>query len=75
MPTIITEETRVRIKEYKDLSYKDYGTQYLSLFIKGKYIGEIEVWTDMENENREYICLNYNMMYLDTIKKRGEIIW
>jgi len=31
--------------------------------------GDIEVWCDVENDERDYICVNYEMIYLDTIKE------
>ena len=68
--TIITEETEVKFTEHKELSYSDNGGDNVDLYVKDFPVGEIEVFTDRENENREYICLNYTMVYLDTIEKR-----
>jgi hypothetical protein len=31
------------------------------------YIGDCEVWLDAEMDSREYIVLNYTIVYLDTI--------
>ena len=70
MANIILEETEVKFKDYKDLSYKETQEDNIELFVKDELVGEIEAFTDRENGNREYICLNYEMVYLDTIIKR-----
>jgi hypothetical protein len=67
---VISEETEVKFKQYADLSYNDYGTDTIDLFVQDVCIGDIEVFTDRENEKREYICVNYEMIYLDTLRKR-----
>ena len=69
MSKIITEETEVKFDNYSDLSYNDNGSKMVELFVKGESTGKIEVFTDRENENREYVCINYEMVYLDTITK------
>ena len=68
--TYITEETEVEFKEYTELSYLDKKNPTVELFVNDKSIGFIEVFTDRENGKREYICVNYEMIYLDTMKKR-----
>ena len=64
---LITEETEVIFEKNEDLSYYESGTENVDLFVKDDCVGEIEVFTDRENEEREYICVNYEMIYLDTI--------
>jgi hypothetical protein len=65
----ITEETDIEFKNYDDVSYKDTGEDDVMLFINGVPQGTIEVWTDRGNSGREYIIINYEMIYLDTITK------
>ena len=65
----ITEEDEVIFNSYDQLSYQDFGGEGIVLMVDDVLIGECEVWTDEENENREYILINYEMIYLDTIKK------
>lgn len=65
----ITEEDEVIFDSYDQLSYQDFGGDNIVLTVDSVLIGECEVWTDVENENREYITINYEMIYLDTIKK------
>jgi len=66
----ITEETEVKYTNENELSYQDTGDDDVSLYINNVYEGEVEVWTDRENDDREYIILNYEMVYLDTITKK-----
>jgi hypothetical protein len=65
----ITEEDDVIFNSYEQLSYQDFGGEEIVLMVDDVLIGECEVWTDEENENREYILINYEMIYLDTITK------
>ena len=66
----IDEETNIVFNEYSDLSYRDDGYENIDLYVQYVCVGDIEVFTDRENGNREYICVNYEVLYLDTIKKR-----
>jgi len=65
---LITEETHVDFSNYDQLSYQDKN-EVIELFVDDFYIGDMEVWKDSEMEDREYICINYEVIYLDTIKK------
>ena len=68
---IIDEETEVAFESHSDLSYEDYGSwdPYIRLFNKGNYIGDCLVWNDGDEDGRNYICLNYEVVYLDTLTK------
>lgn len=68
----IKEETDVEFEKYTDLSYYDIGDVDVILHVEGKPIGKIKVWKDTEQEGREYICVNYEIIYLDTINKLEE---
>ncbi len=52
-----------------DLEYIDNETDYIRLYFMGNFVGDLYVYTDWENEKREYICINYEIIYLDTIKQ------
>lgn len=65
----ITEETAVNFEKYTDLSYLDEGEPEVTLYIKDRPVGHILVWKDTEQDGREYICVNYEVIYLDTISK------
>ena len=66
----IEEETEVEFEKYTDLTYSDIGWEDVELYVKGVYLGNIKVWLDSEMENREYICVNYEIVYLDTLKNQ-----
>ena len=39
------------------------------LYVNKQFEGDIKVWKDSEMDGREYICINYEIIYLDTIKE------
>jgi hypothetical protein len=65
----IKEETDVKFEKYTDLSYLDEGEPEVTLYVKDRAVGYILVWKDSEQGGREYICLNYEVVYLDTLDK------
>ena len=65
----INEETEVIFEKYTELSYLDEGDVDVVLYVNDRPIGKIKVWKDSEQEGREYICVNYEIIYLDTINK------
>lgn len=52
-----------------ELSYYDTKQELIDLYKKDLLVGYVEVWTDRENSNREYIVINNEIVYLDTITK------
>lgn len=64
----ITEETDVAYSSESNLSYYDDGQDTVALFDQGDYLGDCQVWQDSEMDFREYVILNYTIIYLDTIK-------
>ncbi len=69
MNKIIEEETEVKYQNLDDLSYIDFGEDMIALYVNKEFEGDIKVWKDSEMDGREYICINYEIIYLDTIKK------
>lgn len=71
----ILEETEVAFKDYSELSYIDNsdetpsGRPMVALYVCGQFEGDIEVWYDSQMEDRPYVCINYEVVYLDTIKE------
>lgn len=65
----LTEESVIKFDKYDELSYYDGDDYFVELYVKNKLVGIIEVWTDYENDNREYIPINHEIVYLDTIRK------
>lgn len=64
-----SEELELKFEQYSQLSYKDTGKAHIELLLDNNAVGRVEVWTDRGNENREYIILNNEMIYLDSITK------
>lgn len=67
MKDLITEETEVSFNSEVELSYMPFIDGYIELYINGFYIGVCQIWYDSEMENREYIILNYSIIYLDIL--------
>jgi hypothetical protein len=66
----IEEEDEVDFVSYDELSYKDNDSEDVELYCNDEYIGDIKVWLDSDMDNREYLCINYTVVYLDTLKKQ-----
>ena len=68
---IIGEEKEVDFKNYIQLAYHDYnrGGPYVHLYIDEALAGKIKVWLDSELNNRPYICINYEIIYLGMLKE------
>lgn len=64
------EELELEFENYSQLSIEDLKEEYIELFLNDKSVGLMKVFTDIENGKREYIILNYEIIYLDTIKNR-----
>lgn len=54
---------------YEDITYSDNYGDYVDVYLKGEFIAEVLVYFDDENDNREYICINNEVIYLDTLTK------
>jgi len=65
----ITEETEVHFTKYEQLSYYDNDEPEVTLFIDEVPVGVVKVWQDSEMNGREYICLNYEIVYLDRLSR------
>jgi len=66
----IEEEDHVEFKSYDQLSYEDTAEADVELYVDDKFQGYIKVWKDSEMGGREYVCINYEIVYLDNLKKR-----
>ena len=65
----IKEETEIKFTQYDQLSYLDEGEPEVTLYVDDRPVGHIKVWKDSEQDGREYICINYEIVYLDTLNK------
>jgi len=70
-PTVrtIQEEDEVKYQNLEELSYMDFKDETVALYVNRQYEGDIKVWKDSEMDGREYVCINYEIIYLDTITK------
>jgi len=66
----ITEDTLLEFSNYNQLSYMDEGKAFVDLYVDDKVIGRIRVYKDSEMEDREYVCINHEVVYLDSINKK-----
>jgi len=64
----IEEEDFIDFSNYEQLSFRDAG-ENVKLFKDKELLGTIKVWLDSEMDDREYICINYTIVYLDTLRK------
>jgi hypothetical protein len=67
---VIFEETHVEYSNRDQLSYKDYGDEEVELFVDDNLVGMIYVWKDSLMDLREYVCINYEIVYLDELTER-----
>ena len=63
------DELSLDFTDYSQLSFFDEGNEHVELFLGDNSVGYVMVYTDAENDNREYICVNYEIVYLDTIEE------
>lgn len=66
---LIEEEELIEFDSYEQLSFENKD-ELIELFIDDFYIGDLKVWKDSEMEGREYVCINYEIVYLDTFTER-----
>ena len=67
---LITKETKIEFNDLSELSYKDNLQVTIRLYVNNIFVGRIKVEGDfIKNGDREYIQLNNEDVYLDTIKK------
>lgn len=66
---IFDDDLQLEFKDYDQLSYYDSQSDYIDLYNKDEFVGYVNVYTDVENEKREYICINHEIVYLDTLEK------
>lgn len=71
---LITDETPVYFKHQHQLAYRPLRNSKVEveLFVSDASIGIAEVWSDPAMNNREYMIINNEVVYLDTIKNRND---
>lgn len=69
----ILEETEVHFTRYDQMSYYDNDEPEVTLYVDDNPVGQIKVWQDSELQGREYICINYEVVYLDRLIRRHTV--
>jgi hypothetical protein len=64
------EDFTLDFEKYDEITYADYGENHVDVFHKGNLVAELLVYTDHENGGREYVCINHEVIYLDTLSKQ-----
>lgn len=65
----LPEHEEVYFRCYEELSYEDYGSEYIDLYERDNFLGAAFVNT--EENGREFIYLNWQILQSDTIIKRN----
>ena len=68
---LLTEDNKVFFDSYDQLSYTNKGP-LVELYVDGHYIGDMKVWGDSEMDGREYLTINDEIIYLDTITNNND---
>jgi hypothetical protein len=64
------DDLSLDFKDYNQLSYEDDGqSAFVKIYLDNVPNAFSKVFTDRENDAREYVCINYEMIYLDTLNK------
>ena len=61
------EDFTLEYENLEDITYYDNYGEYIDIFHKGNLVAELLVYHDGENDNREYVCINNEVIYLDTL--------
>ena len=68
---LITKDTKIEFNDLSELSYKDNLQVTVRLYVNKLFVGRVKVEGDfIKNGDREYIQINNEDIYLDTIKKK-----
>lgn len=62
------DEINIEYKDIKDLSNYDPNQEYIELYNKADFVDNVLVFTDRKNDDREYIIINNEVVYLDNIE-------
>lgn len=63
------DDFRLDYELLNELSYYDEDDYYIQLFLNKEFVANLKVWSDAEQDDREYIIINHEIIYLDEIKK------
>ena len=63
------DEFQLNYKKLTDLEYIDNELDFIKLYHLGEFLGFLKVYTDWENDQQDYVCINYETIYLSRIKQ------
>lgn len=64
------EDFLLTYNNYSELSYFDNNKKHIIIYVNDNPKGKLEVYTDKENDNREYVIINCEVIYLDSIRSK-----
>jgi hypothetical protein len=64
-----TDDLQLEFKDYNELSVCDYLSLNLKVYHNDKFIGETLIYEDIENDSKEYIIINNEIIYIEDLKK------
>jgi hypothetical protein len=64
-----SDELFLNYQDVQQLLWKETFDDYIELYLDLQLVGEVEVWTDTGNGSKEYIIINSEIVYLDSIKE------
>ena len=65
----LQSDLHLTFQDYNQLAYIDVKEKFVYIYLDDELVGKSEVFTDWENEKREYVSINYEVIYLDTLTK------
>jgi len=67
--TEILEDAFIEFKQYSQISFKRNEDNSVKVLIDNIFNCNCWIFIDSEIEDREYIAINYEVIYLDTLKE------
>jgi len=66
---LIHEHDEVNFENYNELSYRNKG-HLIEMYVNDMYEGDMVVYKDSEMNDREFVNMNYEITYLDTLTRK-----
>ena len=70
---VYSDDLELDINDFSDVRIIDTDEDWAEVYLRNKLMGHCEIFTDKENQNREYICINYTICYLDEFQNYSKI--
>lgn len=71
---IIDEDTSIEFTQYSEITFNylddiEDEISYVLIYLNGKFVANMRIWYDSLMEDREYLTINHEIIYLDTLKQ------